>query len=179
MAQQENELTEPLVKWIESEMARRDWNQAELGRQAKLRPDVISRMLSRETAPEPETIKQIARAFGISLAQLQVAAADQLRDGQGKRANATSGRSVRESSSGYAASEEGEDEAAFLSYRLETLRTLGIAERDQVSVGVKLLMLQEYEEVGVERFGARARAFAERLRQRLQRGEPLGPDSAP
>lgn len=172
MAQQENELTEPLVRWIESEMARRDWNQAELGRQAKLRADVISRMLSRETAPEPETIKAIARAFGLTLAQLQVAAIGRLRDGQAKR-------SVREDPSGYAGGEAEDDAAAFLGYRLETLRTLGIAERDQVSIGVKLLMLQEYEELGVERFGERARAFAERLRQRLQRGEPLGPDGAP
>lgn len=85
MPQQANELTEPLVKWIESEMARQGWNQAELGRRATLGPDVISRMISRETAPDPDTIKAIAGAFGITLQDLQIAAIDDLRDGQLKR----------------------------------------------------------------------------------------------
>lgn len=82
MPPQENELTEPFVRWIEAEMARREWKQAELGRRAKVGQDVLSRTFKRETAPDPDTLKRLARAFGLSLAGLQIAVADSLREGQ-------------------------------------------------------------------------------------------------
>jgi len=87
MTQQENELTEPLVRWIESEMAQRGWNQAELGRRAKVGPDVLSRMFSRQNAPEVDTLKAVAGAFGLSLQALQLAAHDALRSVQQNRAS--------------------------------------------------------------------------------------------
>ncbi len=85
MAQQDNELTEPIVKWVESEMTRQGWNQAELGRRAKVGPDVLSRMFSRQNRPDDETLKGVARAFGLSLQALQVAALDVLRGAQDSR----------------------------------------------------------------------------------------------
>jgi helix-turn-helix protein len=86
MAQQENELTEPIVKWIESEMARREWNPAELGRRSTVRPDVLSRMFNRLNRPDDETLQAVAKAFGLSLRQMQLAAFDALRGVQQNRA---------------------------------------------------------------------------------------------
>lgn len=74
---------------------------------------------------------------------------------------------------------EGDETGSFLDYTLRTLRHLDAAQREEATKGVQLLILQQAEEIGVERFGVRAKAFIERLRQRIQRGEPLGPDGAP
>lgn len=71
MAQRENELTEPLVKYFESEMAQLKWSQADVVRKAKLDAGVVSRTLRRETAPDLLTLHGFAAALGISLEEMQ------------------------------------------------------------------------------------------------------------
>jgi len=104
MGQQDNELAELYVQWIEREMARREWKQAELGRRARVGPDVLSRTFKRETAPDSDTLKRLARAFGLTLRQLHIAVADGLRDAQETPAGAPTSpqerRSVGEGRSG-------------------------------------------------------------------------------
>jgi len=95
MGQQDNELAELYVQWIEREMARREWKQAELGRRARVGPDVLSRTFKRETAPDSDTLKRLARAFGLTLRQLHIAVADDLRGAQETPAGAsTTGATV-------------------------------------------------------------------------------------
>jgi hypothetical protein len=65
-------------------------------------------------------------------------------------------------------------EGSFLDYTLRTTRHLAAAEQEGATPGVQLRILELAEEIGVEQFGKRAKAFIERERQRIQRGERLG-----
>src|SRR5258706_2818352 len=56
MPKSDKQLTEPYVRWIEAEMARRGWKPAKLAQQAKMNQGVISRMLGREGAPDIPTL---------------------------------------------------------------------------------------------------------------------------
>jgi transcriptional regulator with XRE-family HTH domain len=75
-------LTEPYVRWIEAEMARREWKPAELARRAKVNQGVLSRMLRREVATDITTLQRLAKALGGQLPALQPVAAEHLSEGQ-------------------------------------------------------------------------------------------------
>lgn len=59
---------------------------------------------------------------------------------------------------------------SFLDYTLRTTRHLAAAEQEGATPAVQLRILKLAEEIGVEQFGQRAKAFIERERQRIQRG---------
>lgn len=84
MPPQDNELTERFVQWIKAEMGRREWSQAKLARHAKLREDVVSRTLNRETDPQDATLQALAGAFKMTVSEMIIAVADSLRNGQEK-----------------------------------------------------------------------------------------------
>ena len=51
-------------KWLQGELDRRGWNQADLCRAARLSPALISRIMTGTRNPGPDACKAIAKALG-------------------------------------------------------------------------------------------------------------------
>src|SRR5512133_71963 len=52
-------------KWLQAELDKRQWSQAELARASDLSRAVINKLLNAKTFPQPHTLKSLARAFKI------------------------------------------------------------------------------------------------------------------
>lgn len=52
-------------EWLQSELDKRQWRQADLARSGKIATSMLSRIINRERFPGPDTCRSIARAFGI------------------------------------------------------------------------------------------------------------------
>lgn len=94
---------------------------------------------------------------------------------QGRPGSGTRGTRVGEPEIAYPGDSQ-DDDAAYLAYTFEALRALSSVERGKLGPGALNEMLEEVEKIGA-RFGPRAKEFVERQRERVRRGEPLGPDS--
>ena len=53
----------PLAEWLLSEMKKRNWNNAELARQAQVSPSAISYIFNDRRKPGPELLAKIAKAL--------------------------------------------------------------------------------------------------------------------
>jgi len=51
-------------EWLENEIKKRGWTQSQLAQRGRIKPNTVSRVLSRERNPGPEFCRAIARAFG-------------------------------------------------------------------------------------------------------------------
>lgn len=51
--------------WLQSELDKRDWSQADLANSAGISRAVVNKLLNRKTFPQPDTLQAIARAFKI------------------------------------------------------------------------------------------------------------------
>lgn len=49
--------------WLQSELNKRSWSQANLAHSAGISRAVVNKLLSRKTFPKPDTLQAIARAF--------------------------------------------------------------------------------------------------------------------
>lgn len=49
--------------WLQSELNKRDWSQADLAHTAGISRAVVNKLLGRKTFPKPDTLQAIARAF--------------------------------------------------------------------------------------------------------------------
>jgi transcriptional regulator with XRE-family HTH domain len=52
-------------EWLQSELKKRQWSQADLAHAAGISRAVVNKLLNRKTYPQPETLQAIARAFKI------------------------------------------------------------------------------------------------------------------
>lgn len=52
-------------EWLQSELDKRSWSQAELAYSAGISRAVVNKLLNRKTFPQPDTLQAIARAFKI------------------------------------------------------------------------------------------------------------------
>ncbi len=53
--------------WLNQEMQRRDWSQADLARHSALSRAVINKLLNAKTHPQPSTLAAISRAFKVPI----------------------------------------------------------------------------------------------------------------
>ena len=51
--------------WLQSEINKRHWSQADLAYSAGISRAVVNKLLNRKTYPQPDTLQAIARAFKI------------------------------------------------------------------------------------------------------------------
>jgi transcriptional regulator with XRE-family HTH domain len=51
--------------WLQSELDKRQWSQADLAYSAGISRAVVNKLLNRRTYPQPDTLQAIARAFKI------------------------------------------------------------------------------------------------------------------
>ena len=51
--------------WLQSELDKRRWSQADLAYSAGISRAVVNKLLNRKTYPQPDTLQAIARAFKI------------------------------------------------------------------------------------------------------------------
>ena len=51
--------------WLQSELDKRQWSQAELAYSAGISRAVINKLLNKKTYPQPDTLQAIARALKI------------------------------------------------------------------------------------------------------------------
>jgi transcriptional regulator with XRE-family HTH domain len=51
--------------WLQSELNKRSWSQADLAYSAGISRAVVNKLLNRKTYPQPDTLQAIARAFKI------------------------------------------------------------------------------------------------------------------
>jgi len=52
-------------EWLESELKKRGWSQSQLAHRGRIKPNTVSRVLSRERNPGPEFCRAVARALGL------------------------------------------------------------------------------------------------------------------
>jgi transcriptional regulator with XRE-family HTH domain len=52
-------------EWLQTELDKRRWSQAELAYSAGISRAVVNKLLNRKTYPQPDTLQAIARAFKI------------------------------------------------------------------------------------------------------------------
>lgn len=57
--------TTDFADWLQSELEKRRWSQAELAYSAGISRAVVNKLLNRKTYPQPDTLQAIARAFKI------------------------------------------------------------------------------------------------------------------
>ena len=53
--------------WLQSELDKRRWSQADLAYSAGISRAVVNKLLNRKTYPQPDTLQAIARAFKIPI----------------------------------------------------------------------------------------------------------------
>jgi transcriptional regulator with XRE-family HTH domain len=53
--------------WLQSELDKRRWSQADLAYSAGISRAVVNKLLNRKTYPQPETLQAIARAFKLPI----------------------------------------------------------------------------------------------------------------
>jgi transcriptional regulator with XRE-family HTH domain len=57
---------EVFSNWLQKELAKRDWSQADLSKRSGLHRAIISKVLLGSSMPTPETLESIARGLGMS-----------------------------------------------------------------------------------------------------------------
>src|ERR1043165_887641 len=169
-----SQLRELIAAWLRDAMneetapGKRKWSQTALADAADVSRETVWRILRAETDVEDETIERLAKALGSPVPRLSIRWDDSL------------GPFARGGSGGHASDEvEGGEESAFLDYTLRTTRHLASAEQEGATSAVQLRLLAMAEEIGVERFGQRAKDFIERERERIRRGQKLGGGGTP
>lgn len=60
--------------WLQSELDKRDWSQADLAYSAGISRAVVNKLLNRKTYPQPDTLQAIARAFKLPVVTVYRAA---------------------------------------------------------------------------------------------------------
>jgi transcriptional regulator with XRE-family HTH domain len=56
---------ENFSNWLQTELDKRQWSQAELAYSAGISRAVVNKLLNKKTYPQPDTLQAIARAFKI------------------------------------------------------------------------------------------------------------------
>lgn len=63
--------TEGFSEWIQSELDKRAWRQADLAERAHMSSSLVSKLMSGQRNPGPDTCRAIARAFGMPPEEVQ------------------------------------------------------------------------------------------------------------
>jgi len=57
---------EAFSNWLQNQLAKRDWSQADLSKRSGLHRAIISKVILGSSMPTPETLETIARGLGLS-----------------------------------------------------------------------------------------------------------------